>query len=910
MHSKANSRTPEPRFVELLNRTVDFGLASVLLLAPLAMAGRFAGGRIWLIFLVGVTAIVWGSSRFLSTRRQTWIMTGAEWLAGLAVFIVVLQCLPLPTTVIQNLSPAVADLLPLHHGVEAGGEAESSRLIGWMHLSLAPHATRGGLAMVVCYVLLFGVASQRIKRRADVEQLLKLMAIAGVSMAVIGLAQRIIGNGKFLWFMEHPSRDTLTAVKGTFANENHFVHFLALSLGPLLWWVVNEQGSEKQTRERFSFRHVREHAGRIPRNQVFPLGGLFLVSLAALLSFSRGGLVMMALAGAVTLGLFLLQRRVGAKSIAGLGSAMLIAMFCVWIHGRELLVRELETLQTTSLESLDQNSGRRKIWTAVLTAVPEFPVFGSGVGSHRYIYPTYFKDKATVQYTHAESGYLQVLLESGGLGFTLLLFGIGISGFWIVRTLRTGEARYVGLAVPLASGWAVSVVHATFDFNWFIPANMCMTLFVAAAATRLSAMAVKERTPTPLVTPPRLTWAVVTSGFVAVVALSFTQYIGPARGQSSYSEYRAWSLATNRFKAKSMGPGRQRSLGFVDPASPETTERMIDLLDETLRQDPRHGRAHIRMAALCLRQFDLRQRESDLEMDLAQIRDAALQSEFDSHQEMVDWVMRVVGDNDVYLQRVLWHAKTGIQLTPTEGSGYLYLGEVAFLDKDLVGREHELLHQAFKVRPYDPSIQFVHGRHVMLSGNERQAFDLWKDAFRRGSRVRKRVISAITGYVSVEEIVSVFEPDLAGLRDLFEHYRRSEMQSAMAYVGEFYVAELERQAKLYSGMRAGQLWFDAQFVHATLGNLDDAVRAAENAVLAQPSEYRNHYACALRLRDAGQWEDAAKQFRWCQQRKPENKELPIVINELKQHARQAKATTEFQRKPLHSASLETVSKGM
>lgn len=892
MHSRRNPQLAESPTVTILNRVVDYGLACVLFVAPLAMGGRFAAGRLLLVSLIGLTATAWGFARFLSASPKRWLTTGAEWLAVLAVLLVLLQVLPLPTGMVQTLSPSLGELLPLHHGVDPGEAAETGSVIGWSYISLAPHDSRSGLAMALAYVLLFGVVSQRIRNRADVEFALKAIALAGISMAAIGLTQRFLGNGKFLWFMEHPSRDTLTSVKGTFANENHFVHFLALTLGPLLWWVVKEQGTTHREHKSFSFGDVRSHASRIPRNQIAPLAGLSLVSLAALLSFSRGGLVMMALAGVTTIGLFAVQKRVGRRAILGLGAVVMFASACVWIHGNELLVRELESLQTTSIDSLDQDHGRRKIWSAVLSAIPDFAIAGSGIGSHRYVYPTYFSDAASVQYTHAESGYLHVLLETGSLGFTLLLFAIGLSGYWLFRSLIRGRERLAFLSVPLISCWLVSVVHAVFDFNWFIPANMCLTLFVAAMASRLSSLSLQKTSTVPAVSK-RMNWAVATCGIAVVAMFSAAQFVGPAKASPSYSEYKAWSLASNRFHRKSTGPGRQRNLGFVDPALPETSDRMIRLLDESLRADPYQGRAHVQMAALCLRQFDIMQKHASNPMDLAQIRDAALSSEFESHQEMVDWVMRATGDNSVYLQRVLWHAQRGVKLTPTEGNGYLYLGEVAFLDESLKGREHELLYQAYKVRPYDPSIQFVHGRHLLLSGNESEAMQLWKEAFRRGSRVRGRVIEAIGRQTSPQEILDVFQPDLGGLRDLFEFYRTQNFDPQMKYVGNFYVTELEKQAKQASGAQAGQLWFDAQFVHATLGNAIQAAQAADNSVLAQPGEYRNHYACALRMRDAGRWEDAVEQFRWCQQRKPENKELPIVINELNRMARQEKLGNKF-----------------
>lgn len=892
-------------------RITEFCLAAILFVAPLALAGRFAPGRLLLAILVAVTTLAWFVSRAFTPReRVSWLWTGAEWVACCAILLTVLQIVPLSASTRDWVTPAMPQLLPLHrvdglaaNAADAGHEsaaaldpaAEVSRESGyrfpeWNTASLAPHATRGGVAMTILYVVIFFVVLQRARRRSDVETLLKAVAIAGVSMAVLGLLQKLFGNGRFLWFMAHPSRDTLVAVKGTFVNENHFAHYLALSIGPLLWWLVKIQ--EETGTQKVAFGAAPRHA--MSMRQVGICAGLGAVLLAGLLTYSRGGLAVMMLATVVTTGFFVYQKRVGRNAIIAVTLVSAVAVLALWIHGQEILSRELASLQDISVETLDKDAGRRKIWTAVLKAVPDFAMLGSGVGSHRYVYPTFFEGHSQVQYTHAESGFLNVLLETGGPGFGLLLVGIGFFARWLIRPFFNEEKPELAfLAVPLVSGFCVSVAHGIFDFNWYIPANMTMTLVLAALAARLWDLSRGGH----YVHLSKFAWSAVGGVAVASTAFSAMHFVPPARAQGPWHEYMAWSLATNRFQEKSIGPGRQKDLGFVDGSDPDNVDYMIDLLDEALELDPRNGRAHVRMASMCMRQFELKQADSDNAMNLAQIRDAALASEFPSHQAMSDWVTKVVGENRQYLDRVLWHSQQGIRSTPTEGRGYMLLGEVAFLDPELTGSEYELLRQAYAVRPYDSGVQFVYGRQKMLAGESEDAMQLWKEAFARGHRVRKRIIDAVGFQAPPEEILGVFQPDVDGLRDLFEYYRHREFVAQMTYVGERYVAELERQAKLISGATAGKLWFDAQFVHATLGNVEAAVIAAESAIRDQPAEFRNHEACALRMRDAGRFEDAIRQFEWCEARQPNEDKWPKAILQMRREMRQSQTRTARQTTP-------------
>ena len=138
------------KFTAALDQVVDLGIAGVLFAAPLAMAGRYPPGRLILAILVGITAIAFCLSKALSGSKSTpWVWSGVEWLAVGGVLIVVLQLIPLPTQTLELLSPSTAVLLPLHADaasqVSSTNGAETPLFGRWSSVSLAPHATRGGL---------------------------------------------------------------------------------------------------------------------------------------------------------------------------------------------------------------------------------------------------------------------------------------------------------------------------------------------------------------------------------------------------------------------------------------------------------------------------------------------------------------------------------------------------------------------------------------------------------------------------------------------------------------------------------------------------------------------------------------------------------------------------------------------
>ncbi len=285
---------------------VDWLIAATMIVAPLCMGGRHPVGRLVFVALIGLAAVTWFWQQFVYERRS-WRLTGVEWLVFAALGILVLQLMPWPESWLLRVSPALGQRLPLLFGASH----EALRLEPWSQISLDPVATRRGLTMCVAYSLWFLVVAQRLRSIDDVERLLRWVAGATILMALLGLAQYVAGNGKFLWVYSHPSRDTFGVVRGAFINQNHFAHMMALGIGPLLWWLIRNVHQDG----------VRNPGGwgrrRTTKNSTgWLVTALGVVVIAGLLTFSRAGLAVMLVASTLCVGFFAalgwIDRRVNA----------------------------------------------------------------------------------------------------------------------------------------------------------------------------------------------------------------------------------------------------------------------------------------------------------------------------------------------------------------------------------------------------------------------------------------------------------------------------------------------------------------------------------------------------------------------------------------------------------------------
>ncbi len=435
-----------------LLRIVNGGLAGVIFLVPLLMGGRHAIGHLALSALAVATALAWAVRQSLR-NEGAWRPPRAALLLLLGAALVGLQIVPLPPWLLSRLAPHTAEVLPLWNTganpsspvVDVSHCIKTPGSLGyWPCLSFTPAETLGGLVIFLDFALLFLVVVERIRHVENVERLLQWCAMSAVLMASFGIVQLVAGNGKFFWFHEHPFTDTFGGAKGSFSNRNHFAQFLALGVGPLIWWL-QDAVRHRPGHDRSGFaahgstRSARaEYAGRLESNGVVWFVGLALaiVLFAGLLSLSRGGVAAILLA-ATTCMAICFRTVLNRKLIVALAGAGLLIGISLAIFGLDHINRRLEDVSFDSMEKLDRSAGRRAIWAAALQAIPDSLWFGTGVGSFREVYPIYSgvaMDNG-IEYTHAENSPLQEAVETGVVGLTLTLAAVALLASWCIAVI-------------------------------------------------------------------------------------------------------------------------------------------------------------------------------------------------------------------------------------------------------------------------------------------------------------------------------------------------------------------------------------------------------------------------------------------------------------------------------------------
>jgi O-antigen ligase/tetratricopeptide (TPR) repeat protein len=851
---------------------VDAGLIATICVAPYVFGGRHDMGRLVFVALVGLTAVAWFVRQSL-LPNATWTRTAAHAVFLCAVALVAFQLVPLPDDWLAWLSPRTRELLPLW----SGGDA-AAQLGVWNTISLTPRETTLALAMLVSYGLWFIVLSQRLQTTADVEWLLNVVAIAAVLMAAFGLLQYFTSNGEFFWCYVHPYRTTDNYAMGSFMNRNHFADFLVLGIGPLVRWLVSTLRAQGSGGGR---KHAHANSADLIRTGLLA-ASIALVLLGIALSMSKGGAIA-ATAATVTIGaVYLRWRLVDGKYFVGLAGVGLLLVGLLSIHGYDKVTKRLDTLASGSVEAVDQDEGRRKVWTANLHAIEQGGLTGSGAGSHREICPVYLEEPTTLEYTHAENGYLQVATENGAIGVVLLAAGIGLGAIWcllcLARLQNTAQQLCFGAA---AAGLVASLVHSLVDFVWYIPACLSVTLALAVCVLRLAQLSLgdaeRSRARREFSWMSWLECAAVASLLGSLTAYA---YVRPAVAAIHWDRCCRDNMARNELFANQLSP-LAPELTAADAAMRDPLADSIEHhLEQTVYWDPSFARAHLRLAAAYVDRFELAQQSADNAMPLQQIRDAAQSSNFKSTAELRSWLNRAVGANVELLEAAYAHARQAVALSPLEGDGYVLLASLKFLSNENSATTDAYVAQAQRVRPYGGEVMYEVGKHLYTHGHYDQGMHQWSMCFANSGRHQLRIVNLLAGRLPARDFLDAMHPDWHTLREIWARYRQAGRAEDLADLIDYAAKVTERDVHGESGIPAVYIWAWQASLYSDMHQKEQALTCLEHAYQCDQHIFSVRFALGYALKDAGKYSEAEPHLRWCLSRRPENQGLQSAILEI------------------------------
>jgi len=316
-------------------------------------------------------------------------------------------------------------------------------------------------AVVAVLFTLSGVLAEGSNRRWRV--LLGYFSLLLIAVCLYALVQQIRGDRHVLWRLR-PATYGMRA-SGTYICPNHFANLLQIGLCLMLAVLITRAAS-----------------GWL---RIVAIYGIVVVLICLVLTLSRsGGLGIVA--GLVVMFAFWGWRRNPKWAAAGALSAGILAVVAgalvLWFFpaARQRWLMAVPSAGDSAVRV------RLLLWKDTLTMFRDSPVFGIGVGAFRWLYEHYKSHNLQFLFRYTHNEYLQTLAETGITG--LLAIGSAVS-FLMARLLRTvfaaERSREAYLAIGAVGAIVASGIHAVFDFNFHIPANVLSLAMVVAVPLAL-----------------------------------------------------------------------------------------------------------------------------------------------------------------------------------------------------------------------------------------------------------------------------------------------------------------------------------------------------------------------------------------------------------------------------------------
>ncbi|MFH5804033.1 O-antigen ligase family protein [Alienimonas sp. DA493] len=222
---------------------------------------------------------------------------------------------------------------------------------------------------------------------------------------------------------------------------------------------------------------------------------------------------------------------------------------------------------------------RREHWADAVGVAVDLPLFGAGLGTHRYATPPYLTRPTRDWFTHADNQYVELLVEGGVVGVALLLAAAGALGWGVRRAGRAGAADAVAAAVFAAAALGV---QALFDYGITRP-----PVWLAAAALFGAAVGAGF--------PPVAAERTATNGRRRLFAAGLAGATALAGG------WAAWETA----RAAPAMAYREPNLLNADPAGWTEAEVAAEVarLEAALAARPDDAEAGVALARLFVRQY-------------------------------------------------------------------------------------------------------------------------------------------------------------------------------------------------------------------------------------------------------------------------------------------------------------------
>ena len=325
-----------------------------------------------------------------------------------------------------------------------------------LRLSAYAYETEIQAMRFVSYAMLLFVASQVLRAPQEQRRFLRFMAVFGIGLAAFMLMQFFGGNGRIYW-LRQPRFGGVPF--GPYVNHNHYAGAIEM-LAPMPLLMSLSRGYGYGQRMLLAF------------------GGALMVT-SLFISGSLGGMLALVMELVFLATLLSIKESAKKNLLMGAGFLVVVLPLLLWL-GEDAISARFKGVQSSTHE---QVTGHREvILRDGLLMFRDRPWLGWGLGTFPVVYPKYRSFYSNLVVNQAHNDYLQLLDETGVLGFAMVLWFLAVLYICGIRLSVDGSRAQMAALV----GCTGIVVHSFSDFNLEIPANAALFFVLCGIATMRS----------------------------------------------------------------------------------------------------------------------------------------------------------------------------------------------------------------------------------------------------------------------------------------------------------------------------------------------------------------------------------------------------------------------------------------
>ncbi len=371
------------------------------------------------------------------------------------------QCIPLPISVIEWLSPEAAYL----HSLSSIDGTTAT----FATLSVAPHLTVISLLKSISYFVIFLLTVLLVRRDKRLTWLAYTLVFSGLFQAFYGSIMLLSGMDSLIFEKKY----YLEVATGTFVNRNHLAGYLEMTLAVGIGLLISQLKDSTDVTWKQRLRSLFKWflSGKM-------LLRLYLVIMviALVLTHSRMGntgfFASMMIAGVIAL---IFKKHATRSTVFLLVSLLVIDMFIVgaWFGIEKVAERiqgtSRDTIARDEVDEYTLNYWKNYLWT------------GSGLGTYYLTFPKYREHDIAAFFDHAHNDYFEFGVETGIIGL-LLVGSCFLLSLWVALLAQYKRRNPLNRGISFSAVMALMaiLIHSTVDFNLQIPANAATFMVIMA----------------------------------------------------------------------------------------------------------------------------------------------------------------------------------------------------------------------------------------------------------------------------------------------------------------------------------------------------------------------------------------------------------------------------------------------